>query len=244
MDLDRAKHRFFVELLNPPAADLLAGEAHHALHVLRLKKGQTIELFDGQGRWASGPIVEVRRDRLSVAIDRVEGPAPRMGPAIHLAFAVPKGKRLDWLLEKVAELGVASLQPLLCQHSVAGVGDLDTAQARWRAICAAAVRQSRQVYLPEILSPASLVDVVSAGPRGLGIIAHGGADTPPLWELLSASGPEQVQLLIGPEGGWAEEELRAAERAGFRAGRLGQTILRVETAAVVVVAGTMALCRL
>ncbi|RPI58670.1 MAG: 16S rRNA (uracil(1498)-N(3))-methyltransferase, partial [Planctomycetaceae bacterium] len=92
---------------------LPAGEVHHSLHVLRLKVGQRVELFDGIGRVAVGAVAQAGRNEMSVRVDSVTGPLPRQGPQVELAFAVPKGNRLDWLLEKACELGVASLVPVI-----------------------------------------------------------------------------------------------------------------------------------
>ena len=105
-------HRFFAEDLSPGPLALAAGEAHHALHVLRLRAGTEVELFDGRGGTAAGTIAAVRRGEVTVEVAAIRPAVEREGPAIHLASAVPKGKRLDWLLEKATELGAASLRPV------------------------------------------------------------------------------------------------------------------------------------
>ena len=103
--------------------NLPRGEVHHALHVLRLGVGADVELFDGRGAAANARVTAVGRagvEMLVTATLPVAGPPRRR---VHLAFAVPKGKRLDWLLEKATELGAASLEPVVFERSVAG-GDL------------------------------------------------------------------------------------------------------------------------
>lgn len=234
------RHRFFAPHLSPPAATLGETEAHHALHVLRLKVGQPVELFDGRGRWAVGRISQADRRTAGVEFDSVLGPAPCPRPRIHLAFAPPKGKRLDWLLEKAAELGVESLEMLICRRSVVTPPGSSAALARYQAICISAVRQSGQLYLPRLAAPVELSEYLRAGPAGLGILAHGGPDTPRLAHVALPREIADVTVLIGPEGGWSTEETALAEQAGYLPARLGHSILRVETAAIAMAAALRA----
>jgi len=224
----------------PPEATLTGNEAHHALHVLRLGVGEVVELFDGQGRRAVGPIVRVRRDAVIVAVEKVHGPIARPGPHVELAFAPPTRKRLDWLLEKATELGVRTLRAIR-RGGEPTMADTASAGRHWRGILAAAARQSGQVYLPELLPPADLADVLTGRGDALGILADTGGDCPPLSRLFDPP-PKRVHLLVGPAGGWTDPERRAAIDAGFRPGRLGETTLRTETAAVALTAAAIALC--
>jgi len=146
-------------------------------------------------------------------------------------------------LEKAAELGAARLQPIHCRRSVVTAKAGPVARQRWQAICASAVRQSGQTYLPEILPPAQFGDVLSAGMNGFGLIAHTGPDTCTVSAAMGQCSEENITLLIGPEGGWTDDELREAVTAGYRPVRLGQTTLRVETAAVALTAAVIALYR-
>ncbi len=238
----RPKHRFHVTDLAGPSAVLEAAEAHHALHVLRLATGDAAELFDGQGRSATGVISHTSRSEVVVEIHSRTEPARRPGPAIHLAFATPKGKRLDWLLEKATELGVHSLQPLLCERRV--VVPPQKADKRWVAICTSAARQSHQVYIPTLHRPIALADLLAGGLTGTGIIAHGGPPEPPaVAEIVGQGIREPISVLIGPEGGWTTAELASATAAGYRPARLGHTVLRIETAAVAVCAAVVALAK-
>ncbi|MCY2926008.1 MAG: 16S rRNA (uracil(1498)-N(3))-methyltransferase, partial [Planctomycetota bacterium] len=102
--------RFWAPGLAAGALALDEAQAHYALHVLRLKPGAAVELFDGLGLRARGRIDQATRREVVLAVEELLPPSPPPRPAIHLAFAVPKGKRLDWLLEKATELGAASLQ--------------------------------------------------------------------------------------------------------------------------------------
>ncbi len=240
--------RFFAEDLAPEVVRLSADEAHHALNVLRLPSGAEVELFDGRGGLAMGRIVEARRGGVAVRVDAREDLGPRPGPTVHLAFAVPKGKRLDWLLEKATELAAASLQPVAFQRSVgpAAAGRLAPAKRRrWLTHCIAAAKQSGLNWLPAIRDGLPLADFLTdaltdpAGYVGLVGVVDGGSR--PIPEILArAPGGREICLLIGPEGGLTRAELADVVEAGFTPARLGRTILRVETAAIALLAAAVA----
>lgn len=250
---DQPRHRFLAADLAAPTAMLGGTEAHHALHVLRLRAGDRVELFDGRGRRGVGTIRAAGRAQVEVSLERVEGPHPRPAPHVHLAVAMPKGNRLDWLLEKASELGAASIRPIEAARSVVRVRDDEATRQRWSAIAAGAIRQSRQLHLPEILPPRDLAAFLADERAGARLIGQGGEDVPPLAEVLGgmATGAAvpavaraalgDVTLLVGPEGGWTDDELAEAAGAAFRPVRLGHSVLRVETAAVALLAGVLAL---
>jgi 16S rRNA (uracil1498-N3)-methyltransferase len=257
--------RFHVPGLVAPTVELPQGEAHHALNVLRLRVGAEVELFDGLGRSAAGKLAVATRGRVVVGIERVEGPAPRPTPIVHLAFAVPKGKRLDWLLEKATELGAASLQPVVFHRGVAGGGELtDAKRERWLSHCVAAAKQCGLDFLPEIrplvgCAVLSAAHRLPSGASGVQQSRRGDLHTLPL-RLVGDSRPDaatfvdalraeagpgapvgEVLILVGPEGGLTDDERRAAIEAGFIRVRLGATTLRTETAAVALLAATIGL---
>ncbi len=230
------RHRVFAPDLSPPTVVLGEMEAHHALHVLRLKTGYIIQLFDGRGGSATGRITSTTRRDVQVAIEDTQGSQPRPHGRIHLAFAPPKGKRLDWLLEKTSELGVASLQMLVCERSVVQPEANEAALRRYQAICVSAIRQSRQLFLPAFAAPVNFAQFIGSEFAGLGILANGGEQTPLLAHLEIPAAVADVTLLVGPEGGWTPAEYSQALEAGFAPARLGQSTLRVETAAVAMAA--------
>jgi len=237
-------YRFFVPHLPAQAGgtvDLPADEVYHARTVLRLKAGREVELFDGRGTVAVGRAGAVGKRAITVTIDSVRR-VERMGPAVNLAFAVPKGKRLDWLLEKATELGAASLRPIVFERSVAGGDTLtDAKRQRWAVHCLAAAKQSGLNFMPKIgdtetLSDYLARDVVSDGVRLVGDL---GAEAVTLGAAVGSA--PVVDLLIGPEGGLTDEERAQALGAGFVPVRLGATTLRIETAAVALLAGVAAM---
>jgi 16S rRNA (uracil1498-N3)-methyltransferase len=218
-------------------------EAHHAAHVLRLKAGAAVELFDGCGTAATARIVEVRKGKVTAEIESVRPATPRPLPLVHLAFATPKGNRLDWLLEKATELGVASLHPLRLERSVAGVEDFSTGKRdRWLGHCISAAKQADLDWLPELHSPAPLSALVNGAGGAAGLFGDLAPDAvPPARAIGDLQRPAALYVVIGPEGGLAENERQALRAAGFAGVRLGHTILRIETAAVALVAGILAL---
>lgn len=238
--------RFFAQDLSPETVPLDPGEAHHARHVLRLRAGAPVELFDGRGTVARGRIADVQRGRVTVRVESRQQTARRPGPIVHLAFAVPKGKRLDWLLEKATELGAASLRGIVFRRSVAGLVELTPAKRRrWQVHCIAAAKQSRLSWLPEIHGLLSLGEFLERSLLGaagyFGIVGAAGSGALPVSRVVAAEPPgRDVCILVGPEGGLTRAELEAAAEAGFVPARLGRTILRVETAAVALLAATVA----
>lgn len=203
-------------------------EAHHAVHVLRMRSGQSLELFDGAGAWTAGVVRDVGKRALTIEI----GPLEHVPPAacrIILATAIPKGDRFDWLVEKATELGVDELIPLITERSV--VEPRATKLDRLRAASVAACKQSRRRHLLVIREPVSFAEFLS-GRRSdqQAILAdpHGTPWTPSLDES-----PESSMLCaVGPEGGFTPAEVESACQAGFLLRTFGSSVLRVETAGV------------
>jgi len=238
-------HRFFVESLDGGRVALPPGEAHHAAHVLRLREGAAVELFDGRGGRAHGRIAECGRGRVAVVVGRREAPRQRPAPQVHLAFAVPKGKRLDWMLEKASELGVASLRPTVFERSVAAAESLsDAKRDRRLGHCIAAAKQSGLDFLPELHPPRKLETLLAdaAGMFGLlGDTAGGAQALPAVLASGVGSGRSSILILVGPEGGLTDGERALAIAGGLQPVRLGGATLRVETAAIALVAVVTAL---
>jgi 16S rRNA (uracil1498-N3)-methyltransferase len=222
------------ERLTGPIANI-EGEAYRYLvKVLRLVAGAAVVVFDGQGTEVDARLAAVgpRSARLDLG-ERRRVPPPRVD--ITLLQAVPKGDRMDLLVQKTTEIGVARITPVLTRRSVARPPA--TRQARWQTIAREAARQSGRADLPAIAEAAPLERVL-ADPGGLPaarfILWEGEKVTPLRREL--ASGPAAVALLVGPEGGFEAEEVEYAAARGFVPAGLGPRLLRSETAAIVAVA--------
>jgi 16S rRNA (uracil1498-N3)-methyltransferase len=241
--------RYFVE--TPITADraLLTGpEAHHLIHVMRAKPGDQTILFDGSGREFTASIQQVRRAEVELKI-LSQQPVDRELPLrLTLGVALPKAPRQKWLVEKAVELGVSRLEPLETARGVAQPAQ--HALERLRRTVVEASKQCGRNRLMEIAAPRPWGDFVrSAGDASWRLLAHrmsgqGGQShfcrAPcDAWSLPQKSGQSPAVLAVGPEGGFAEEEVALALAAGWTPVDLGPRILRVETAAVALVAGVI-----
>jgi 16S rRNA (uracil1498-N3)-methyltransferase len=223
---------------------LLPPQAHHALRVLRLKRGEAVILFNGDGAEYAAVVVEASRDRFALDVtarDVMDREAPF---AVTLAQAVSSGERMDYTIQKAVELGIAAIQPLEAHRSVVRLS-ADRAQRRvahWQAVANAACEQCGRNRVPPLL-PLKQLDEFLAG---LGARRDGEHRV-----LLSPRAPRglrdlerptrAVVMLAGPEGGLSPEEERAAEQTGFLPVRLGPRVLRTETVAVAALAAMQAL---
>ncbi len=225
------------QLAEPGAILTLTGdEAHHAAASRRLQDGDTLWLFDGIGGAARATLLRVaargRTLELRIEERRIEL-SPK--PEIHLACALPKGDRQNTMLDMATQLGMTRFTPLDCEHGVVKPGA--NSATRWGKICLEACKQSRRFHLPVIETVSTVRDVVK----------HSTADGSEVWLAHPAAlavtvsdatnqKAKNVTILIGPEGGFTEEEIRQAVTAGAKLLTLGASILRIETAAVALIA--------
>lgn len=196
-----------------------------------MKAGDPIEAFDDAGNVAIGAIERCEASHVSIRVERVipsDG-----GLKLIIASAVPKGDRADWMIEKLSELGVHRFIPLVTARSVVlpkGKGKHE----RWQRIATESAKQSRRAGVMQIDELTSLKDVLSESPRALFLSTEPQAQ--PLTEFLQKSSATILHspplLLVGPEGGWSDEELEGFKSSSLTGLKLTGTILRVETAAI------------
>ena len=199
------------------------GEARHVLKVLRGRNGDALEVVDADGRLFFAELGAGDEARVLEVLEGYE----EVG--LSLYQAVPKGGRMDLVVEKATEVGATRIVPLLTERGLVRPGDAKV--GRWRRVAEAAARQSLRMVVPEVAQPVSFSEAVrEAG--GEGVLLHNEPDLAPLEALVSAP----ASLFVGPEGGWSEEELQAAEEAGLALAQLGPYRLRSETAGVVAAA--------
>jgi len=234
-----AEPLFYSEHLADPGATLtLTGdEARHAAASRRLQVGETLWLFDGRGGLVRTTLLHVtaRGRALDLRIEeRRTEPPPK--PAIHLACALPKGDRQNVLLDIATQLGMTLFTPLVCERSVVKPGA--NSIERWRRVCLEACKQSRRTYLPELRSPATPREVMARTARGTETVwvAHPSAKAVSVSSAIKQNASADVTILVGPEGGFMEEEVEQTTGAGAQQIALGPAILRIETAAVALVA--------
>jgi 16S rRNA (uracil1498-N3)-methyltransferase len=220
-----------VDLVPEPGGvlDLPEGEAHHVLKVLRGRAGDLVEVVDGAGRLFTA---ELRGGREAAVLEELTASG---GGAVEVSLyqAVPKGGRMDLVVEKATEVGATTIVPLLAERSV--VNPREGKVGRWRRVAVAAARQSLRLRVPHVAEPVRFEDaVLKAGESG--VLLHNAPDLQPVEALVEAP----TSLFVGPEGGWSEGELRLAEEAGLAFGGLGPYRLRSETAGIVAVARALA----
>lgn len=206
-------------------------EARHAAGSRRLEKGDGLTVFDGRGTVADAIVRDIGNRGRSVVLD-VSGSRMVNPPAlpIHLASALPKGDRLAVMLDMATQLGMNSFTPLDCEHSVVKVSE--NAERRWQRILVEACKQSRRPYLPRIQSAQSPTMLVQQC-NGEVWVAHPDGASP---ATLPQPAGDSLTILIGPEGGFTDTEVSAVCDHGARKVALGAGILRVETAAVAMLA--------
>ena len=207
-------------------------EARHINKVLRGRDGDYLELVDTDRRLfkaelrGGGREIEVL-ERLSVPQD--------MG-GVTLYAAVPKGRHMDFVVEKTTELGVGRIVPLVTDHGVVRLNDAGSKIERWRRVAEAAARQSLRLLVPPVSAPMNFRDAAEeAGASG--VLLHNVGEISPLEEAIEGA---VAGLFVGPEGGWSEEEISAGIEAGSSLAKMGAFRLRSETAGIAAVARTMA----
>lgn len=203
-------------------------EARHLARVLRVVVGDPVSLADGTGALYQARVTEVRPDRVVCAVeDRFSVPPTR--PLVTVVHALPKGRKLDDVVQRLSEVGVDRILPVHSARSqVVLRGDKALrAEARWRAVALAAAKQARRVRLLDVAAVGEW-DAAFAGAAGVVLWEEADAGLPAVLAGLPPA-PELV-LAVGPEGGLTADEVAAT---GLPAARLGPTILRTETAALV-----------
>jgi len=220
--------RFFVErALVRGTAKLIGAEAHHAAHVMRVRVGDRVTLFDGSGLEVSAGVTRVGRHEIELDVGQPRHVDRELGSALTLGVALPKGERQRWLVEKLVELGTTRLVPLITERAVAQPGQ-NTRDRLQRAVIEA-TKQCGRNRLMDVGQPQRLADyLVSAPESAVRLVAH--VEGGPL--RVVQAGPCDVFCAVGPEGGFTDDEVTACDRLGWQRVNLGRRILRVETAAV------------
>lgn len=227
---------------NSRSVRLAPDEARHLRDVLRLQPGDEVFVFDGAGKEFHCRVDHSERNTAQLTIIDETEPAKAESPLqITLGVALLKGEKFDLVVQKVTELGVTRIVPLITKHADIRLRDASDAAKRvlrWQRITLEAAKQSGRASVPEVISPvdfdsfirekredAAEMHVMFSEREGESLNAPG-----------LSSNPKVLTALIGSEGGWADEEIGLAREAGWQIVTLGGRILRAETAAITVVA--------
>lgn len=217
------KHRFFIDTdLTAGATVALSRDEQHHAHVVRVREGEEVEVFDGRGASFVAKYTSDGLQIVSAAPDR------EARVAIHLAMSIINLDKFDIVLQKATELGVRSIIPLVTDRVEIRAERYRGKAERWRKIVFEAVKQSGRSVIPIVEEPQPFDEIVKRD--GLKIV----------FDADSESAPQQLTnaatLFVGPEGGWSERELQLAREHGCAFERLGIRRLRAETAAIVATA--------
>ena len=224
--------------------ELSRDTAAHLVKVLRARSGDELVLFNGDGREYGGTIETVRGARVCAAIGAARASDRESPFRVTLVQCVPRGDRMDFIVQKATELGVASIVPVLSQRSVVKLDarQAESKQAHWRAVAVGACEQCGRNRLPTVAAPRPLLSYLGdleprdASDRCLRLVLdpeHAGNGARAAGIDAAAAG---AQIAIGPEGGFAPEELEAFDLSSFGRLRLGPRVLRTETAAIAALA--------
>lgn len=230
------RRRWIADRVEGDRAYLLDQNANHLFRVLRVKTGQEFEVV-AAGAVRLGTVVFAADNRVEFHLGE-ELVVPAL-PEITAYLSIFKLDRLEWALEKLTEIGVAKITPMIAarsgHHLIKAAG---TRIPRWQKIAHEATQQSRRAAPPEISQPKDLTDVIAAVQSDRIVLSETeqGAS---LKNVLTNCRPP-LALAFGPEGGWTLDEIKMFQTAGWKPASLGRTILRAETAAIAAVAVVMA----
>jgi len=232
-------HRFYLESIPPVGDATLTGTEHHHLSkVLRIAPGATVFLFDGKGQEASARVLNIAKtESIIEVVERVHQPVSAL--ELHLALGLTKGRQTESVIRMCTELGVTSIRRVLAERSIVRSKDTERITEKWQRITIEAAKQSGRNYLPSVEDEVTLCALVQK-PAGdtLRLIPHTKAARP-LRDVLRGSDCRAVTILIGPEGGFTDEEAELATQNGFISVSLGAHILRVETACLMALSAAL-----
>ncbi len=239
-------NRFFVDgaFEVGQRATLAGADARKLTAVLRAVAGDRVEILDGRSSRFMGIVRDVGRDRVEVELAALLDEDQREGSlAITLAQGIPKGQKMDFVVEKAVELGVQRIVPLVSERTIARPEGRDGKVERWRRLAKGAALQCGRARIPEITAPMDLDAVLALGTAHDAVLMLWElAEPKPLREQLDEIGAGcRLLVIVGPEGGLSQREAEQARAAGAHLISLGRRILRTETAALVLTAALHAL---
>ncbi|AZH02276.1 16S rRNA (uracil(1498)-N(3))-methyltransferase [Bordetella pertussis] len=237
--------RFYCDARLAPGECVALPEAlaHHAVRVLRLRAGAALVLFDGAG----GEYPATLEIEGKAAWAQLGAHVPReaeLPGRITLVHGLPAGDKMDWVVEKAVELGAWRVSPIAAQRSVLQLNGARAEKrlAHWQRIAQAAAEQCGRNRLMAVDAPQALAAWLAQAPgAALRLLCHPEAELDLAGALARHAAHDDICLLVGPEGGWSDEELEQARAAGVQAVRFGPRVLRTETAGIALIAAVSAI---
>ena len=237
-------HRFYCPNtdFSPPKISIInSGEIHHLTHVLRMRKGDKLEIFNGQGDEITGTLESISALEVQVLVLN-RRTKKKVAAVVTLACAVPKKAKFEWIIEKCTELGVDEIIPMRTARTEVIIKEdrSERKNTRYQTVAVNAAKQSARATVPVVHPQRSFKEIiVSFDDRALRIVLCLAGDRRSLKDILAnAKSFSQIVYLVGPEGDFTEQELDAALSAGFIPATLGETTLKVDTAAMIAVGFT------
>jgi len=232
-------HRFFIDRIQGEIVSLTDTEQlHHLKDVLRLKVNDGVSIFDGEGNDYAGVITGIDKRQVEIKVKQVRS-ANKTSLKLTVACAIPKGSRMDEVIDYLTQLGVECIIPMRTERTVVKLDSAKTEARlkRWQKIAQSAAQQSQRSRIPVIESVARFEDVIlNSQDYDLKLIPNLSGERKPIREVVAETRPKDVIVLVGPEGDFTAEEVGLALSQGFIAVSLGDTVLRVATAAIAVAA--------
>ena len=235
--------RFYCpESLSPGAQILLPEKTAQHIHVLRLKEGEAITLFNGEGGEYTARLIQIEKRRATALVSTYSAREAELPYPVTLAQALPEGSKMDVIIEKAVELGAAVLQPLATQRAVVKLSGerMEKRLHHWQAVVASASEQcgrNRLMQVAPVMDFSSWATTPADQPR----LLFSPRATQSFTDWAHAQTPQAVTLIIGPEGGLSPEEEGLAEAHGAVLLSLGERVLRTETAGMATLAMLQAL---
>lgn len=215
-------------------AFLRGREAHHAARVMRMKVGEAVTLFDGEGREYQGTIQEITKGEITVSVKTcVEEKKEEV--SLEVAYSLPKHPQMERVIEKLTELRVQAILPMVSERTIPKVkGEIDKKILRFRQCATEAAKQCGVSRLPKIENIFSFSEVLGFS-KNYDLALFLAPKGKPLKAILHNQRVKRVIVAVGPEGGWTDGEQKAADESGWQSVSLGRSVLKVETACLSIV---------
>ncbi|WP_289142249.1 16S rRNA (uracil(1498)-N(3))-methyltransferase [uncultured Brevibacillus sp.] len=234
--------RYFAEphLFTEQEITIIGDDVHHIVNVMRARVGEEILVSDGAGKTVRAKLVSLSPKEVKADVVEVLGDESELPIRVTIGQGLPKGEKMEWILQKGTELGAYSFFPFSSERTIVKLDAKKEAKKleRWRKIVKEAAEQSHRAVLPELLSPVSFREALQAASSYTKCaIAYEKEGSTTLHQVLEdMSVDDSLLVLVGPEGGFSADEVAQAEKMGFLTVSLGPRILRTETASQYILA--------
>ena len=230
-------YQFFVEpeQIGPEWATITGPDVNHIRNVLRMKPGEAVRISDGKGSCYDGTVDTLQSDEIIVRLTGEKMESTELPVEVVLFQGLPKSDKMEWIIQKNTELGVGAIVPVATSRAVVKLDEkkADSKVKRWNGIAEAAAKQSKRTLIPEVRSVLSFKQALAESATfDVKLMPYENAEGMAFTrKCIGEIRPgAKVAVFIGPEGGFSEEEVKAASEMGFLPITLGRRILRTETA--------------